>query len=247
MKLATGIKLFWKKWFSSNERELASYILADKLCRWLYPKYKFSEFSRSWLSDENFFRYYERFHGQENYHSADRKFFLKNLLQLVDGLPGDTAECGVFQGASSYLICEYFQAHDKQHVIFDSFEGLSKPQQEDGTHWTVHQFTVDEQTVRNNLAEFDRVEIYRGWIPDSFHHVLDRQFCFVHIDVDLYQPTLEAARFFYDRTVVGGIILCDDYGFDGCPGARQAIDELLCDKPELLVQVPTGQAFFVKR
>ena len=247
MKLATGIKLLWKKWFSRNESELASYTLADKLCGWLYPKYKFSEYSRSWLSDEEFFRYYERFHGRDNYHSADRKFFLKNLLRLVDELPGDTAECGVYQGASSYLICKHFRGQGKRHAVFDSFEGLSEPGEADGTHWTAHQFTVEEQTVRNNLAEFDCAEFYRGWIPDSFRHVQDRQFCFVHIDVDLYQPTIDAVRFFYDRTVAGGIVLCDDYGFDGCPGARQAIDELLHDKPEAVVEVPTGQAFFVKR
>ncbi|MCH2129523.1 MAG: TylF/MycF family methyltransferase [Pirellulaceae bacterium] len=247
MKLTTGIKLLWQKWFSRTESEWASYILADKICSWIYPKYKFSEYSRSWLADDEFFRYYERFHGKENYHSADRKFLLKNLLKLVDGLPGDTAECGVYQGASSFLICDHFRDKDKRHAVFDSFQGLSQPGQQDGTHWTTHQFTVDEHVVGDNLAEFPAVEIFPGWIPDAFHHVKDWQFCFVHIDVDLYQPTLDAARFFYERMIPGGILLCDDYGFDGCPGARRAIDEVLQDKPEQIVETPTGQAFCIKR
>ena len=144
MTLVTGFKLLWKKLFSKDESEFASYVLADKLCRVVYPKYKFSEYSRSWLEDDDFFRYYERFHGRENYHSADRKYFLKNLLKLVSGLPGDTAECGVYQGASSYLICEFFQRSGKKHYAFDSFEGLSQPAAVDGTQGRI---VVPEKSV----------------------------------------------------------------------------------------------------
>ena len=247
MKLVTGLRLIWDKLFSDDKREYASYVLADKLCGMLYPKYKFSEYSRSWLGDEEFFRYYERFHSPDRHHSADRKYFLKNLLKLAAGVPGDTAECGVYEGASSYLICQFFQGIQKTHFVFDSFEGLSEPAQIDGNHWTERQFSVEEQRVQENLAEFDAVQIHKAWIPDAFDRVEDRSFCFVHIDVDLYQPTKDSIQFFYPRTAAGGIILCDDYGFDGCPGARKAVDEFLQGKPEAIIEVPTGQAFVVKK
>ena len=247
MKLLTGLALLWKKFFSKRESEFASYVLAGKLCQLIYPKYKFSEYSRSWLSDDDFFRFYRRFHGDNNYHSADRKFFLRNLLHLVTDLPGETAECGVYQGASSYLICDHFRSSHKKHSIFDSFQGLSQPESVDGTHWKARQFAVDPKQVGNNLADFDRVEMFSGWIPNRFDEVADQQFCFIHIDVDLYRPTLDSVQFFYPRTVTGGIIVCDDYGFDGCPGARRAIDEFLSDKSETIVEVPTGQGFFVKK
>ena len=247
MKSLTALKFVWQRLFSKEGKEWASYVLADRLCGLLYSKYKFSEYSRSWLNDKSFFRFYERFHGRENYHSADRKYFLKNLLKLVSDCAGDTAECGVYQGASSYLICQAFQGIGKEHFVFDSFEGLSEPSEMDGTHWTAHQFSIDEQSVHNNLAEFDFVEIFKGWIPDQFQQVADRKFCFVHIDVDLHQPTLDSVKFFYPRMVPGGILLCDDYGFDGSPGARRAVDNFLRDKPEPIIEVPTGQAFIVKR
>ena len=52
---------------------------------------------------------------------------LRSLLALVDGLPGDTAECGVWTGTSSWFIFEHFVGSGKVHFGFDTFEGLSKP------------------------------------------------------------------------------------------------------------------------
>jgi hypothetical protein len=68
----------------------------------------------------------------------------------------------------------------------------------------------------------------------------------VHIDVDLYQPTLDSIRFFYPRLAPGGIILCDDYGYSSCPGAKGAFDEYMKDRPEKIIHAPTGQAFIIK-
>ena len=47
--------------------------------------------------------------------------------------------------------------------------------------------------------------------------------------------------------VKDGIIVCDDYGFSTCPGAKQAFDEFMKGKPEPIVHVPTGQCFIIKK
>src|SRR4051794_7739129 len=50
------------------------------------------------------------------------------MATSVAGLPGHAAECGVFTGGSSWLICEEFQHNTNwRHHMFDSFEGLSEP------------------------------------------------------------------------------------------------------------------------
>jgi hypothetical protein len=100
--------------------------------------------------------------------------------------------------------------------------------------------------VRRNLGRFDFVVYHRGWIPKRFESVAEQAFSFVHLDVDLYQPTLDSLLFFYDRLQPGGILLCDDYGFANCPGARRALDEFFADKVEKIVSLPTGQAFIQK-
>lgn len=143
---------------------------------------------RIWLDDKPFFRYFRKYVGTD-FDTADRRFFLRSILPLVDGLPGDTAECGVYRGASSWLICEHFKNSEKTHYIFDSFRGLSEPTQEDGKYWVKGAFRASESLVRRRLSLY-RVVICKGWIPDRFEEISAQRFCFVHIDVDLYQPTL---------------------------------------------------------
>lgn len=52
--------------------------------------------------------------------------------------------------------------------------------------------------------------------------------------------------FFYDRLNIGGVFVCDDYGFLTCPGATAAIQDFLISKPEKMVSLPGGGGFFIK-
>lgn len=244
MKIVTALKLLYKGFFGGDE--YSRYLLAEGITQLIYPRYKFSEYGRLFLYDDEFIRWYESFEST-NYRSLDRKYVLDQLMQLVTHIEGDTAECGAFRGASSYLICRRIKGLSKRHHIFDSFEGLSEPRPEDGTYWRKGDLASPEEIIRHNLGEFDFVDYYKGWIPDRFQEVADRRFCFVHIDVDLYEPTLKSLEFFYERMSVGGIILCDDYGFKTCPGAKKAMDEFFEKRPEKIVSLPTGQGFIVKR
>ena len=245
MKAIAGLKRLFNALVKHDE--YSAYLLCDRITSKVYPRYKFSEFGRSFLLDEEFLRYYESFMDPGNYHSLDRRYALDQLMKVVCHLEGDTAECGAHHGASSYLICRRIAGLRKQHHVFDSFEGLSAPGKEDGTYWTSGVFATSDEVIRARLKEFDFVVIYKGWLPARLHEVGDRQFCFVHIDVDLFQPTLDSVRFFYPRMIAGGMIICDDYGFESCPGARQAMDSFFSDKPEPVVSLPTGQGLIIKR
>lgn len=245
MHPVTVAKLLSKRLFSKRERDYAGYLLAAEVASSVYPKFAVSEYGKIWLEDKTFFDYYHKFVGK-SYNSADRKFFLRSLLSLVDHLPGDTAECGAYYGASSWLICEHFRGADKTHHVFDSFEGLSAPSASDGGFWRQGDMKVGEDIVRERLAKYD-VTIYKGWIPERFAEIINNRFCFVHVDVDLYQPSLDSLHFFYPRLICGGIILCDDYGFATCPGAKEAFDKYMADKPEEIIHAPTGQGFIVKQ
>ncbi|MFZ4664230.1 MAG: TylF/MycF/NovP-related O-methyltransferase [Caldilineaceae bacterium] len=244
MKLLTALQLTWRALVTKDEQ--AQFALAEKLCAFLYPTYKFSEFGRIFLNDHEFLRYYERFEGTRNYHSLDRKFTLSQLLKLTKTISGDTAECGAYQGASSYLICEQNGGLGKTHHIFDSFAGLSQPTAMDGAYWQPGSLSSGEEVIRENLKAFPFVQYYKGWIPERFPEAAPFSFSFLHIDVDLYQPTWDSLCFFYERMTPGGIILCDDYGFSTCPGAYQAMSTFFADKAEAIIHLPTGQAFIIK-
>lgn len=222
------------------------YRIAEALAYAVYPKYKFSEYARLFLEDEAFLTYYRRFMDPGNWHSLDRKYTLNELLKLTLHIDGDAAECGVYKGASSYLICRAIKPYGKCNHLFDSFEGLSAPTDRDGTYWTAGGLRADESYVRENLKGFGNFRLYQGWIPNRFPEVADRWFSFVHIDVDLYEPTRNSIAFFYERLRKGGVMLFDDYGFSTCPGAKAATDEFFIGKQEKIVMLSSGQAFIMR-
>lgn len=205
-----------------------------------------------WPSNEAFSQASETWKGIGGLPN-DRRFFLLSTAAGVRHIEGDTADIGVRFGTSSFFILRGIDDAAKQHHLFDSFEGLSAPTAEDNAAgnrpaWKQGDLLVEEHVTKNNLRMYvDRCHYYKGWIPARFPEVRDRKFAFVHIDVDLYEPTRDTLEFFYPRVSPGGVIVCDDYGSTLCPGARKAMDEFMADKPEALFHVPTGQSLVVKR
>ncbi|CAM5771655.1 TylF/MycF/NovP-related O-methyltransferase [Bosea minatitlanensis] len=236
-----------KHGLSTETAEWDRYIAAETLSTAIYPKYKFSEYGRLFLEDREFISYYEHIMDPGNWHSFDRKYTLRELLRLVEHLDGDMAECGAYKGASAYLMCKAAESTPSLVHLFDSFEGLADPLPVDGSYWQRGSLTTPESALHATLEGLSNYRTYKGWIPDRFGEIADRQMRFVHIDVDLYEATLSSLNFFYPNLVPGGIFLLDDYGFSSCPGAKQAADEFFAAKPEQIAMLPTGQAIIVKQ
>lgn len=173
---------------------------------------------------------------------------------------GDFLECGVYYGTSLNIfagVLDRFDDLGRTLLGFDSFEGLDTPGSVDldiRTYATAPWFYKGSlhgetpEQIRGNLRHRRcQIELIRGWIPYTFKDYENRQFAFAHIDVDLYQATKDSLVFIYPRMVPGGIILFDDYGYSECSGAKKAVDEFLLDKQEILISLPTAQAFLIKR
>ena len=135
---------------------------------------------------------------------------------------------------------------------FDSFEGLTVPDDRDIVSndrtfkWNAYDMAVGEVIASHNLSAFEgSFTFYKGWIPERFNDIKDKNFSLVHIDVDLYEPTLATLEFFYPRMNLGGMIVCDDYGFESCPGARKAMDEFFAIQKMSVIHLTTGQGIVV--
>jgi hypothetical protein len=172
-------------------------------------------------------------------------------------LAGRIAECGCFRGLSSYLLCMRLRERQAgfdglEYEIYDSFEGLSRPQPEDApgpdadplvVRAMKHRmFAFPLDGVRRALAEFPRISYGVGWIPDAFP-AEERSYRFVHVDVDLYQPTKASLEHFWPRLVPGGVIVCDDYNWGG---ARRAVDEFAVTAGATPLATATMQAVLRK-
>src|SRR4051794_38598768 len=130
----------------------------------LPPGYPVTELMKVWYEDRGFFDEMRRFDPTER--SIDRKFFLRELLKLVDHLEGDTAEAGVYEGASSWLICKA-RGGRSTHWAFDSFAGLSAPNSRDGTFWSAGDLASSEASARALLEPLGAI-VLKGWIPEVF-------------------------------------------------------------------------------
>lgn len=254
-KLSTGekeelIHLFFnflKNIKVSNEKD--KHETLTKITSKIYPKYKISEFNNLMFEEVSFIDFYKKFMDKENWYSFDRKYNLKNLLELTNLLTGDIVEAGAYQGFSSYLMCEFVRNNKSKKLVhlFDSFEGLSEPSNfDDLDWWKKGQFNTNPQIILNNLAEFNNFKIYKGWIPNVYSNLKIEKVSFLHIDVDLYQPTLDTLNYFYERMEKDGLILFDDYNFKNCKGHKLAIDEFFIGKKEKVIKLSSGQAFIIK-
>jgi O-methyltransferase len=227
---------------SRDRRLVALKMLADRLI----PDYRLTWHQMDWWHDAQFNAYLNRFDERKGF-NTHRRWMLWQLLRLVRDVPGDTAECGVFEGSSSWLICSATQDTGRTHHLFDSFEGLSDPEPQDGTYWSAGSLAAGVDLVSRKLEPFaEMLEFHKGWIPDRFPEVEAEAFAFVHVDVDLRQPTFDSLEFFYPRLSPGGVFVCDDYGCTTCPGATQAIDAFLANKPEKMIGLDAGGGFFIK-
>lgn len=233
---------------SSLQTDYQRFELAERLFNLLVPNTRISEFGRTYFEDPEFAAVYERF-GEGNYRAYDRRWTVAQLARHATSLGGAFAECGVYRGATAYLTAKALHLYGAPHLklhLFDSFSGLSDPSSIDGSYWRAGDMASSLEEVRANLAEWsDRIVMHPGWIPERFVDVSAERFAFVHIDVDLFQPTRDSLSYFYQRMLPGGIILCDDYGFASCPGARRAMDEFFANKDEGIIHLPTGQGLVI--
>lgn len=150
-------------------------------------------------------------------------------LNLKSRLPidGAIAECGVFKGTTSHLLCSVLKKNkpNVRYEVYDSFEGLSEPNEVDRTGENMYEgkgsMSCSLSQVKKNLDEFDFIHYYKGFIPQSFPINNERNYSFVHIDLDLYEPIKASLEYFYPKMAVGGTIIVDDFNtkWQGCVSA----------------------------
>ncbi len=194
----------------------------------------------------------------------ERFYNTVQFLKQTTALNGEIAECGVWKGLSSYIFCHYLTEKDpafkgRGYRVFDSFEGLSAPEAADDlseeTHANLRRqfgkvegaYSASLEDVRRTLSDFPAIIYHPGWIPESLRMAPEALYRFVHVDLDLYRPTLGAIEYFFPRLAPHGIIICDDYGSLAWPGARKAIDDFRKDSQVGFITISTGQAILWKK
>lgn len=178
---------------------------------------------------------------------GNRVIMLRNMLKVVAELPaGDYAELGTYRGISARLIFGNLAANSQLHC-FDTFDGFTDADvnaetsnvKDRGIGGAFSDTTLQlaQQYILNGRPGGGRLFMHKGYFPDTVAGFEERSWRFVHLDPDLYKPTLEGIRYFYPRLVPGGILLLHDYN-SFFTGVRRAADEYFA--PRGIVVIPLG-------
>lgn len=176
------------------------------------------------------------------------------LYQKIVDLPGDVVELGVFKGASLIQFSTFrnLLENEKSRKIigFDVFDVFPKANNEADKkfrdEWvkaTNNEYLTKEE-VEKSLAfkNLKNVELVKGDIAKTIPEYLKKnpnlRIAMLHIDTDIYEPAKIALEELYDRVVVGGIIISDDYAV---AGETKAIDEFFANKGLSIHKLPISQ------
>ncbi|HVG17336.1 MAG TPA: TylF/MycF/NovP-related O-methyltransferase [Chitinophagaceae bacterium] len=205
-----------------------------------------------WLKDEEFqnifsdvkentlvdiYRCYELWELTESIHKLDpRASFI---------------EIGVWRGGTAAITgrklsllkanCNFFLA--------DTFTGVAKATEKDkyykgGEHSDTSQETV-EVLLKN---KYDKVRILKGIFPEETAGLIpaDERFGYCHIDVDVYQSAKDIVDWIWEKMIVGGVIIFDDYGFHTCDGITVYINEQRALTDRIIIHNLNGHAIMFK-
>lgn len=203
-----------------------------------------------WTEDEDFVKLHNDFNLICNINNEmdnalyARIYILRQLAkhQSISNPGLSFAETGVYAGMTMFFTAEYC---NKSFLGIDSWEGVSEPGKFDTEYFKTVKLKSEMAWAKNNLSRYNNIELKKGWIPEVFKDVEDKTYSFVHVDVDLYEPTKESIEYFWPKIVDGGVLICDDYGSYKTEGARKAVNDSF--KKHNILELPTGQAIIWKK
>jgi len=173
-----------------------------------------------------------------------------NLQQLLDeGVEGDFAELGVYQGTTASVIAHYAQKGGRKLFLFDTFAGFDRRDLVDIDAPETSDFSdTSFAAVSRFVGHGDICSYCVGYFPESLSdEAKNSLFAFVHLDCDLYKPMSDALRFFWPRLSSGGLLFLHDYSSGHWEGAKKAVEEFCCATGNFVVLLPDKSGTAVVR
>jgi hypothetical protein len=164
-------------------------------------------------------------------------FFCLVFDQIVkEGIAGDFAELGVWQGNTASLLLNMAKRLGRFAYLLDTFNGFDAADFDGIDAKRQVQFAdTSLEAVRGFLGD-QNVRFIPGYFPETASQLpADAAFSLVHIDCDLYKPIRSALDYFYPRLAPGGFLIVHDYSSLDWDGAENATDEFFTDKPESVI------------
>jgi O-methyltransferase len=138
------------------------------------------------------------------------------------------AEVGVYRGDFAKIINAKFP--EKKLFLFDTFEGFDDSEyKKDLVSEGVDSSYVNNfrdtsvELVLKKMPSPRQCVIKKGLFPESARGCEGEKFCFVSIDVDLFDPIYNSLEFFYPRLIDGGYMFIHEYNHNHYTGVKKAV------------------------
>lgn len=205
-----------------------------------------------WISEKNFDECYNAV-KENTLVDKYRLFELFEIVSQLKHLEGDILEIGVWKGGSGCLLAKQLELINSDTKLFlaDTFSGVVKATEKDQYYFGgEHQDTsieIVKDLLSKELSSVENVFILPGIFPDETGHVVkDNKFKLCHIDVDTYQSAKDVFDWIWEKMVVSGIIVFDDYGFKSCLGVTEFVNEIKNDPDKMFFYNLNGHAIIIK-
>jgi len=203
-----------------------------------------------WLTDDKFQKTYSAIR-HNTVVDIYRCYELWHLTGQVSKLDGDLIQIGVWRGGTGCLIAQKCKLENIPATVYlcDTFKGVVKAGAEDPAYRGGEYADASKSMVEDFLKQqnVENAQVLEGIFPDETGAALeDRRIRLCHIDVDVYQSAKDVTEWIWERVVVGGILIYDDYGMRGCEGITHFINQEASKKDRHLIYNLNGHAIVLK-
>ena len=160
----------------------------------------------------------------------------KCFLDILENkIEGDIIETGVWRGGSCIFMAglnKYYKSGKKVFVA-DSFEGLPPPNEKKypldkgDILYKYKSLAVSLEDVKSNFSKYDLLDenviFIKGFFNESLKNAPIEKLSLLRLDGDMYESTMDSLIHLYDKVVVGGYIIIDDYGC--IPACAAAVED----------------------
>ena len=207
-----------------------------------------------WEGDEAFMNIYNQIRSNTLV-DIYRCYELWQLVQQAHSLNRAAAvlEVGVWRGGTAGIMAQQLLILNSTATLYlaDTFTGVAKAGANDsfytgGEHSDTSQFIVE--AVLKNKSPYQNYRILKGIFPEdtSDEIPITETFGLCHIDVDVYTSAKDILEWVWDKLIVGGVVVFDDYGFHSCTGVTKLVEEYRNYPDRQIIHNLNGHALMIK-
>ena len=189
------------------------------------------------------------FYLKSNVSRLNKTLCQYELFKETSNIPGDIIECGVFKGISLIRFLTFrdllIKKVKKKVIGFDVFgkfpkQKIKEDQKFAKSHDKSSGYGISDNQLNKVLIskKFKNFKLIKGDIKKTLPKFLERnkklKISFLHLDMDVYEPTKFALEYLFSKVSKNGIILIDDY--KNVKGATKATDLFLKKNSQLKIK-----------